>query len=120
MYTIVLTAENMMGMDVCFGTVSIEGIEAGFTSNSPVALGSPVVFTNTTLANPAVITWMWDLGDSTVSTAQTPPPHVYPGEGSYTVTLSAVSIKGSSTYTGTAMVVAFWPHHIYLPITLRQ
>ena len=104
LYTVILTATNRLGEDVCTGPVSIEGLEPGFTSNSPVVLGNPIVFTNTTLANPAVLGWVWDLGDSSSSAAQTPPPRTYANAGTYTVTLTAISAKGSRTYTGTVTV----------------
>jgi PKD repeat protein len=116
LYTVVLTATNSVGQDVCTGPVSIEGVEASFVSNSPVAQGTPVVFTNTTQASPAALAWVWDLGDSASSTAQTPPPHTYANVGVYTVTLTAFSTKGSSTYTGSVKVGLFY---IYLPIIIH-
>jgi len=114
-YTVILTATNTWGEDVCTGTASIEGLEPGFTSNSPVVLGNPVVFTNTTLANPPVFGWVWDLGDSNSSAALIPPPHTYSNAGVYTVTMTAINTKGSSTYTSTVAVM----FHIYLPIIRR-
>jgi len=106
LYTVILTAANNLGEDVCSNPVSIEGIEASFTSNSPVVQGTPVVFTNTTQANPSVLNWLWSFGDSTFDTSQTPPPHIYPGVGVYTVTLTAISTKGSDTYTDTVTVMS--------------
>jgi PKD repeat protein len=116
LYTVILTATNDGGPNSVTGTVSIEGPPVpSFVTNGPVIVGTPVVFTNTTIANPAVTTWAWNLGDGTLSTAQTPPPHIY-AVGTYTVTLTAVNAKGMATYTQTAAVS---PHYIYLPIVLR-
>jgi PKD repeat protein len=106
-YTVVLTATNSLGEDVCSNPVSIEGVEASFIPDSQmVVLGTPVVFTNTTQANPAVLNWLWSFGDSTFSALQTPPPHTYASVGVYTVTLTAMNTTGSSTYTGTVTVVS--------------
>jgi PKD repeat protein len=116
LYTVVLTATNPWGQDVCSHVVSVEGPPVpGFTSNSPVFVGTQVVFTNTTIANPSVLTWVWNLGDGTISAAQTPPPHTY-AAGTYTVTLTAVNAKGTAVYTGTVKVLL---HYVYLPITIK-
>jgi PKD repeat protein len=115
-YTVVLTATNPYGEDVCSHDVSIEGAPVpSFTSNSPVVAGNPVVFTNTTLANPSVIAWLWNLGDGTSSTAQTPPAHTY-AVGTYTVTLTAVNVMGTNVYTGTVTVA---PIALFLPLVRR-
>ncbi|MBS1512263.1 MAG: PKD domain-containing protein [Bacteroidetes bacterium] len=47
------------------------------------------------IANSTAMTYAWNFGDgSNISTAQTPPPHVYTGVGPYTVTLTAKSDSG--------------------------
>jgi PKD repeat protein len=117
-YTVVLTATNSHGQDVCTSTVSIESKPIpSFTTNSPVIRGMPVVFTNPTLSNPPVLTWAWNLGDGSISTAQTPPPHTY-AVGTYTVTLTAVNSKGTSVYTDT--VAVYVPqYYIYLPLVTK-
>ncbi len=43
--------------------------------------------------------WNWDFGDSTSSTLQNPPPHLYSGVQNYTVTLTVQNISGSNTTT---------------------
>jgi gliding motility-associated-like protein len=41
-------------------------------------------------------TWAWDFGDGTTFTGKTPPPHVFPALGTYTVSLTTTN--GSCTY----------------------
>ena len=112
---ITLAALPMMTSGVYTATLAIN--TGDFVSNSPVALGNPVVLTNTTRANPPVSAWLWDLGDGGVSFAQTPPTHVYASVGTYTVTLTAINPKGSGTYSSTVTIVN---HVIYLPVVLRN
>ncbi|MDW8069660.1 MAG: S8 family serine peptidase, partial [Anaerolineae bacterium] len=92
-HTAVLTATNEYGQDVCTGTVEVHGVIAGFTSNSPVMLGQPVVFTNTTVAYPEVARWFWTFGDGTTSELKDP-VHTYAARGTYTVTLFASTVRG--------------------------
>jgi PKD repeat protein len=92
-YTAVLTATNAHGVDVCSGTVSIEGVEGGFTSNSPVDLGQATFFTNTTRSNPPIQQYFWTFGDSTSSEDESP-THTYAAPGIYTVTLFASNVPG--------------------------
>jgi hypothetical protein len=64
---------------------------AGFTSNSPVWVDQPVIFTNTTTTTgPDTPSFVWDFGDGTTSTAQNP-THRYTLPGRYTVTLTATA-----------------------------
>ncbi|MGB4505904.1 MAG: DUF3344 domain-containing protein [Candidatus Methanoculleus thermohydrogenotrophicum] len=57
----------------------------------------PVTFTATNTGGP-VDDWLWDFGDNTTSTEQNP-THEYPGDGTYTVTLTATGPGGSDTAT---------------------
>ena len=118
LYTVILTATNSWGQDVCNGIVSIEGPPVPeFTSDSPVVLGKPVIFTNTTRSNPPVTAWMWYLGDGTVSTDQTPPPHLYANTQNYVVALIAINSKGIGVYTDTITVGAY---RVFLPLVQKQ
>jgi subtilisin family serine protease len=119
-YAVVLTATDAVGTSVCRGTVSIEGVEAGFVSNSPVHIGEPMVFTNTTRAIPAATSYLWTFGDGASSTDENP-VHTYGAVGAYTVTLSASNASGGSTgssdvYQDTVHVIA---PAVYLPLALR-
>jgi PKD repeat protein len=116
-YTVVLTATNAWAKSVCSGQVSIEGKPiVGFISNSPVFVGQPVIFTDTTLANPPVQDWVWNFGDGQVSMAQTPPPHDYASADDYAVILTAINAKGISIYAATVTVR---PRTVYLPIVIK-
>lgn len=87
---------------------------ASFTSTSPVLLGTPVHFTDTSTSNPT--SWLWDFGDG-VGTATNPNPvYNYANPGSYTVTLTATNQCGSDIFTGTVTVRLI---DIYLPMVRR-
>lgn len=65
----------------------IPAIVADFTSNSPVCLPSPVVFTNQSyIINPSQTSCFWDFGDGNTST-DCNPVHVYLSPGLYEVML---------------------------------
>lgn len=87
---------------------------AGFTSNSPVWLGQPVIFTNTTTGD-GPLSYLWDFGDGSPSSMAVHPIHVYPEVGRYTVTLTATG-KGTATAIGEVEVIA---HQLYLPMLAR-
>jgi len=77
--------------------------EAGFASNSPVYLGSPVVFANLTKGTP-LFEYLWDFGDGGTST-ESDPQHLYVAAGIYTVTLAATNTLGSDAFAGPVAVV---------------
>jgi PKD repeat protein len=121
-YTVVLTATNSYGEDVYSSNISIEGVEGGFISNSPVLLGAPMVFTNTTLSNPPIVRHLWMFGDSESSEDENP-LHTYAATGIYTVTLFAANVLRApdgiyDIYQ--AQVLTTWPHTFYLPLVMRD
>jgi hypothetical protein len=122
-YDVVLTATNQWGKGVCSNAISIKGVEASFTSNSPVLFGRPVIFTNTTLSNPPVVQWFWTFGDSNGSEEESP-IHTFAEAGTYTVTLFAANlpykIEGSVYDIYQARVEVRLPFIIYLPIVVRN
>ncbi len=75
---------------------------ADFTTNSPVVLGSPLVFSNHSSGTPPV-TYRWDFGDGLTSTA-TNPTHLYATAGDFTVTLTATNSVGSDAVSHTVTV----------------
>jgi PKD repeat protein len=70
--------------------------EAEFSSNSPVFLGEPVLFTNESTGQEP-ITYAWDFGDGATS-SEKDPSHTYTAIGTYTVTLT-VTGKGTDIVT---------------------
>ena len=72
---------------------------AGFTTNSPVCLESPIQFNNTSVSpNGNIQTWIWDFGDGTTQTIQAPnDPNVaytYLQAGTFDVTLTVIDNVG--------------------------
>jgi carboxypeptidase T len=84
--------------------------DAGFSCNSPVPLGQPVIFTNQTTGSEP-ITYSWDFGDSISTSAEINPSYTYAATGTFNVTLVAANIYGVDTVTKTVTV---------LPSTIMQ
>lgn len=102
-YTVVLTASNACGMEAVSATLVVGNPpQADFTSNSPVCLGEPTTFTNTTTGTPS-FTYLWDFGDGATSPLENP-THTYALPGVYTVTLTATNPWGRSRTEGRAGV----------------
>ncbi|MGB9724124.1 MAG: PKD domain-containing protein [Chloroflexia bacterium] len=124
MYTVTLTATNACGMAKTTGTVSVMALPvAGFESNSPICLGEPAVFTNTSDPGfPPARDFFWDFGDGITSTVENP-THTYAASGLYTVTFRPCNAVGCDeaedtfqvlplpaaafTYTTAGLVVTF-------------
>jgi YVTN family beta-propeller protein len=76
---------------------------ASFTSNSPVIIGTPVQFTDTSSNNPD--TWAWDFGDDLGNSDLQNPAYNYGNPGTYTVTLTVSNECGSDTFMDTVTVL---------------
>ncbi|MFM9008052.1 MAG: PKD domain-containing protein, partial [Bacteroidota bacterium] len=73
-----------------------------------VCLNEPVSLSDASTVSPGSITaWSWDLGDSTLSTAQNP-THFYAASGIYMVTLQATSSYGCA-FRATQPIEVFDP-----------
>ncbi|MBK9320684.1 MAG: PKD domain-containing protein, partial [Bacteroidetes bacterium] len=80
-----------------------------YADKTSVKCDESVVFTNT---SQLATSYLWDFGDQTTSTLQSPPPHQYPYAGTYIVKLVAydgifsdsttISITVQSAFTATA------------------
>ena len=77
--------------------------EAGFTSNSPVPLGSPVNFINQTVGSEPM-TYLWDFGDGVGTSTDSNPSYTYAALGTYTVTLEATNDLGSDSFSDAVTV----------------
>ena len=86
-------------------SLTIASIAASFTSNAPRCVGTSVSFTNTstTSSNTSIVSYHWDFGDNTTSTAQSP-NHTYSTSGNKTVTLTITDVNGC-TSTATLVIV---------------
>lgn len=62
-----------------------------FTTN-----GLSVTYTDRSSGN--VTSWLWDFGDSTTSTDQNPPAHLYSQAGVYRVKLAATNAEGTDVF----------------------
>lgn len=72
----------------------VNGVKADFDAIGPASCSAPYTMTYKNLTSgPGTLTYTWDLGNSTASTA-TDPPAVYPVAGNYTVKLKAQSEFG--------------------------
>ncbi len=78
---------------------------AEFSSNSPVTLGEPMVFTNQT-AGTAPLTYSWDLGDGVGTSTAVNPTYTYLSTGTFTVTLTATNSVGADSVSHPVMVQA--------------
>ncbi|HAP02267.1 MAG TPA: hypothetical protein DCQ93_10130 [Bacteroidetes bacterium] len=84
------------GFQLSFGGTAQIGIIAGFTFVS-ACLGQPVQFTNTSSTGTGV-TYNWDFGDGTNSSAQNP-SHLYSNAGTFNVSLITSNGTCSDTVT---------------------
>jgi PKD repeat protein len=93
-YNVTLTASSSAGSSSSTRTITIPPAPtASFTwAQDPGT--TTVRFTDTSTGGPTA--WEWDFGDSTSST-QRNPSHTYASVGTYTVTLTASNVTGSST-----------------------
>jgi PKD repeat protein len=78
---------------------------AGFSDSSPVCVGSPVSFTNTTTSPPmAPAEYLWDFGDGTGISTETHPVYTYSTGGDFSVSLTASNPGGSDEVTHTVTI----------------
>lgn len=80
---------------------------AGF-SGSPVSGPAPLTVSFTDLSTNTPTSWSWTFGDSGTSTQQNP-LYVYQSAGTYTVSLTATNMAGSSTETKTGYITVPCP-----------
>jgi YVTN family beta-propeller protein len=101
-YTVKETVSNAAGKDTEIKTnyitvTSVTKPVAAFSA-SPTSGNLPLSVTFTDKSTNSPISWKWNFGDGTSSTARNP-THKYSAEGKYTVTLTATNSAGSNTVT---------------------
>ncbi len=95
-YTVMLTVSNSAGSNTFTQTnyITVNGApNVGFDVNTNVYVAS---FNNTTSGG--ATSYAWNFGDGGTSNLENP-THTYPGDGTYTVTLTATNACGTSTST---------------------
>jgi PKD repeat protein len=123
-YTVSLTATNVVGVDMVSHPVEVVPVEvpptAEFESNSPISLGETAVFTNTSTGDEP-LTFLWDFGDGITSTLEAP-THTFTAAGTYTVTLTAINDFGTDTVTHEFVVNEVPPEggfKVFMPLILQ-
>ena len=96
LYTVVLTATNVYGEDVCTGTVEIGTSVSGadFTFAPAALLGQTFIFTGAVTAGTPPITYTWDFSDGSAAQVGNPITHTFPltvTAQTYTVTMTAAN-----------------------------
>lgn len=100
-YTIILIAKNVGCADTMIRTnyVTVLPPVSQFFASPNCINRNIFTFTDNSLGP---LTWAWDFGDGTTSTAQNPPPHIFPGSGSYTVSLTVTN--GSCSHSSSQVI----------------
>ncbi len=124
-YTITLTVSSPIGTASATSVIEIDdkpvAPTAAFTSTLTVYVNQPITLTNLTVGTPP-ISYTWDFGDGSLLDTSIHPTHTFTVTGSYTVTLTAENIVGSSTATAVIEVVDMpvLDNYIYLPFVVRE
>ncbi|MEO8146777.1 MAG: PKD domain-containing protein [Bacteroidia bacterium] len=79
---------------------------ANFTADVTTSCSGIINFTDLSTFGPT--SWLWDFGDGSTSTLQSP-SHVYQSNGTFTVMLTATNSIGSNTATQTAYITINLP-----------
>ncbi len=93
--TLVFTSANNAGCVAATDTISITLLPAPFTDFNFIegCLGLPTQFNDMTSTVGSIVSWNWDFGDASSSSAQSP-SHTYASAGTFNVTLVTVSNYG--------------------------
>lgn len=80
----------VLGVD----SIHVSGVTVNFSKTiSSTCDAGTVDFTNLTVTNGTIASWLWNFGDGTTSAAQHP-QHIYTSPGTYPVRLRAITIEG--------------------------
>ena len=106
-------------MHACIGGPCPAKPVADFTA-TPTSGSAPLSVKFTDTSTKAPTSWAWSFGDGATSTAHNP-VHQYADPGTYTVTLTATNIAGSSSKTRTSYIhVDVPPENLYFPISPKR
>lgn len=96
-YTVMLIAQQGTPCaDTTYRDITIGWADADFTSNEPVCVSSPVIFTDASTAsiNSSITDWYWDFGDGSGTSTLPNPSYTYGAGGTYDVWLYATNDFG--------------------------
>ncbi|MEZ4686794.1 MAG: PKD domain-containing protein [Bacteroidia bacterium] len=102
--------------DVRQFTINVYGPQALFqVPDTNVCAGQPVQFTDLSPSSLPKVSWLWDFGDGTQSTASNP-SHTYTRAGQYTVSLTVTDSRGcASTLRKSRLMYVSAPNANFLP-----
>ena len=94
-FIVQLVVVNMNGCrDTLVSPITINQLPVADFTHSAGCEGSPVTFTDNSISNaPSVISYLWDFGDGSGSTTQSP-QHTYPSDGTFGATLTITNSNG--------------------------
>jgi len=94
-YTVTLTAKNSDGCsNAVTHTVTINPLPTAAFTMPAVVCKLSNTFTDASTISSGSITWSWDFGDGSTSTAQNPPLHIYASDGNKNIKLVVTSNNG--------------------------
>jgi hypothetical protein len=93
------------------------GVSAGFSSSSPVTIGTALQFFNAS-HGPSPLSYEWDFGDGSPAVNEINPVHLYTAVGTYTVTLTVQTSRGETAVFSAPVEIL--PAQIYVPIIRAQ
>jgi len=106
-YTVTLVTTTAFGCDdTITAVVVVDSIPNTAFAASVECVGDSTIFTNNTTGN--VVTWLWNFGDATSASSQTP-NHLYASSGTYNVTLTATNAAGCSDFVTQSVTVNLVP-----------
>ena len=119
-YTVLATMTNACGLDTVSDTVEVlcYAPEAAMSSNSPVVLGQPMLFTST-VTGTGPFTYSWDFGDGVGYSSAANPVYTYTLAGDYTVTLELGGLCGIAVISDVVSVELVTQFRVYLPVVTK-
>jgi PKD repeat protein len=104
-------------IDIPVNLTVVIPLQVEFSSNSPVMLGEPAVFTST-VPGVGPFEFLWEFGDGLTSTLENP-THLYQSAGTFSVTLTVTGADGTASATNPFQVIAPPEYIAYLPLLLK-
>ena len=113
---------DRIGIPVTMHVFTPQAPVVSYTSNSPVMIGDPVLFTNTSNPGVPVATeFEWDYGDGVTETLglEDPVSHLYTTYGTFSVTLKACNVVDCDIFSADVTVLPPPINRFFLPLVNR-